>query len=52
MAKPECRYCGTRVEYFGDVCASCDDSASDDFMVVTARQDAYAMQQRMADGDY
>lgn len=22
--KPECRYCGTRVEFFGDICPECE----------------------------
>lgn len=52
--KPECRYCGTRVEHFGDLCESCgsDRTESSDAMSDAARWDSYAMQQSMAAEDY
>lgn len=46
--KPECRYCGTRVEYFGDLCPSCDGTQADEMhqLVLAAAND------RMAAEDY
>ena len=46
--KPECRYCGTRVEFFGDVCDGCDTgNAIDDGVAALAAADIARLRERM-----
>lgn len=39
MVKARCRYCGTRVEYFGDVCAGCEPTPEVDGLLELTRAD-------------
>lgn len=50
--KPECRACGTRVEYFGDLCSPCSGDGAAGAPDELARLDSFAMQSRMAAEDY
>ncbi len=57
--KPECRICGRRVAYFGDLCGECEQDAfaagEDPFydgVTDLERQDRHAIQDRMAADDY
>lgn len=51
--KPECRCCGSRVSYFGEVCCTSEEevmaAAEGDALV---KADLWAMQSRMAAEDY
>ena len=46
--KAECRYCGARVEYFGDLCSDCENVAdhNDDFAQIT-QADLRRLEERM-----
>ena len=50
---PKCRYCGTKVSYFGEICTDCvdDDVYGNDTMEII-NADMRAMQDRMSAEDY
>lgn len=52
--EPTCRYCGTRVDYFGDLCSPCEGGRDGlaDGTVDAARADSYALSAHMAAEDY
>lgn len=52
--KPECRYCGTKVQFFGDLCPDCEDQENGtlrEFEELT-QADLRELQSRQASEDY
>lgn len=45
-AKPQCRYCGAKVEYMGDICKDCDNGQdpADDGLAQITRDDTHRLQ--------
>lgn len=48
--EPECRFCGTGVEFFGDVCADCEEVGAEVNALAAADQAALNDLRDAADG--